>query len=289
MAHLLLRGSLLAPPEGQPIAVQAVLFDKDGTLSHSEPMLLELARIRVQHCLELVAGEAAELGEHLRDLLQRAYGLEAEGVHPGGITAVGARDHNLIATATALSQAGMSWPDAHAIAEEAFASADAALEAALEATLVRPTTTAGEQGGSAAPQGDSATVLAPQPLPGLIALLDRLAAAGLVCAVISNDHEQGIRTFLARHGLQDRFAGIWSAEHHPRKPSAGAVHGLCATLGIPAGRCALIGDAASDLRMAAAAGVPLALGYRGGWRRPPRLDPGSLCLEHWDELDARPA
>jgi phosphoglycolate phosphatase len=298
MAQLLLRGEPLGWPEGPAIPFQAVLFDKDGTLSHSEPMLLRLARSRIDQCLALLDarsgspsidamisaasteispdhGEAGNspgfpwpgddtdsLGSTGRgalvDLLRRAYGIEGHGLHPGGITAVAARDHNLIATATALSQVGVIWPDALAIAEAAFEATD----------------------GLAAGEG------LPEPTPGLAALLNRLSQAGLVCAVISNDHRQGIRSFLERHELTDRFAAIWSADDHPRKPSAGAVRGLCELLGIPPGRCALIGDAASDLRMARAAGVPVALGYRSGWQLPPGLDPGTVCLEHWDELEA---
>jgi phosphoglycolate phosphatase len=194
----------------------------------------------------------------LIDLLRRAYGIDGQGLHPGGITAVAARDHNLIATATALSQAGLIWPDALTVAEAAFEATDALA------------------GGESLPD----------PTAGLVPLLERFDRAGLVCAVISNDHRQGIHAFLERHALAHRFAATWSADDHPRKPSAGAVQGLCGLLGIPPGHCALIGDAASDLRMAAAAGVPLALGYRSGWQRPPGLDPGSLSLEHWDELEA---
>ena len=46
MATLLLRGV----PIG---TIQGVLFDKDGTLSHSEPHLLDLAERRIQIAEEL--------------------------------------------------------------------------------------------------------------------------------------------------------------------------------------------------------------------------------------------
>ncbi|WP_370515503.1 hypothetical protein [Cyanobium sp. Copco_Reservoir_LC18] len=52
--------------------------------------------------------------------------------------------------------------------------------------------------------------------------------------------------------------------------------------------CALIGDANSDLRMARAAGVPVVLGYRAGWRRPVALDGSFLQLDHWRELAVVP-
>ncbi|MFZ9289118.1 MAG: HAD family hydrolase, partial [Vulcanococcus sp.] len=89
MAQLLLRGIELGE-------VEAVLFDKDGTLSISEPQLLTLAQARVLLCLEAVA---PALHAPLQPLLERAYGLRAEGICPAGITAVASREHNQIAPA----------------------------------------------------------------------------------------------------------------------------------------------------------------------------------------------
>jgi phosphoglycolate phosphatase len=108
----------------------------------------------------------------------------------------------------------------------------------------------------------------------------------VVCAVISNDDRAGIEQFLASHGLGPYFQGLWSAEHRPRKPDPAAVHGLCAELGVAASRCALIGDANSDLRMAVAAGIPhpLALGYTAAWSTPPSLAEPHPLVHHWDEL-----
>ena len=121
MAQLLLRGTVLGE-------VKAVLFDKDGTLSISEPQLITLAEARVFLCLERVPHD---LQDELRPLLLRAYGLKqasaergASSICPAGITAVASRDHNLIATATALVQVGLGWPEALSLSEEVFALAD---------------------------------------------------------------------------------------------------------------------------------------------------------------------
>ena len=86
MAQLLLRGLGLGD-------VQAVLFDKDGTLSVSEPELLTLAAARVFLCLEQVE---PSLRPELELLLRRAYGLrqlgdgaeapEHQAICPAGIT-----------------------------------------------------------------------------------------------------------------------------------------------------------------------------------------------------------
>jgi phosphoglycolate phosphatase len=68
------------------------------------------------------------------------------------------------------------------------------------------------------------------------------------------------------------------------------VHGLLAELEIEVSRCALIGDASSDLHMAVAAGIParLALGYTAGWSQPPPLGEPHPLIHHWSELTVRP-
>ena len=265
MAHLRLRGELLSDGHGRPRRIAAVLFDKDGTLSISEPMLQTLADARVFQCLKLFAARHPErshtqaVQQELEQLLKRAYGLLAEaGVHPAGTTAVGSRQHNLISTATVLSQMGLGWPEALELAQEVFAATDALH-------------------GCGSPQR-------PQATDGLHDLVEQLVAAGVICAVISNDEVAGIEAFLSSHGLSPHFSGLWSAEHTPCKPDPAAVHGLCEQLGVPVEHCALIGDANSDLRMARSAGVPVVLGYSAAWSTPPPLDPDFQHLHHWQDL-----
>ena len=259
MVCLQLRGRTLGD-------VEAVLFDKDGTLSISEPQLLTLATARVFLCLEQAVGVLpAIVLPDLQQLLERAYGLHAAAICPAGITAVASRDHNLIATATALVQVGLGWPEALALSEQVFAQADQQdARRSLAAQAATSTTT-----------------------DGLHCWLEQLNAAGVLCAVISNDDMAGIEHFLASHSLEGFFAGLWSAEHRPRKPDPAAVHGLCEQLGVAAGRCALIGDANSDLRMAVAAGIPhqLALGYTAAWSTPPPLAEPHPLIHSWSELN----
>lgn len=249
MAALLLRNQDLGP-------VEAVLFDKDGTLSHSEPELHALATARMERCLEAVDQPRRP---ELRQRLIEAYGLGQDSVHPAGITAVAARDHNLLATATALAQVGLGWPEALRLSEGVFDRCDRSDHAASAAT------------------------------EGAVAAIERLTAAGIHCAVISNDNRAGIARFLDSHGLSRHVSGIWSADHSPRKPNPAAVHGLCAELGVSVSRCALIGDASSDLQMATAAGIPdhRALGYVAGWGQAPPLGDRHPLIHHWNELTIR--
>jgi phosphoglycolate phosphatase len=211
MIYLNLRGQGLPCP-GEERGIKAVLFDKDGTMSRSEPMLTALAESRILHCLEQMGGSSVRgRSEELKDLLHRAYGLHEEELIPK-----------------------------------------------------------------------------PEPTEGLIKLLQELRSHDVLCGVISNDHEQGIHAFLDQHELRPLFQGLWSADHRPRKPDPGAVHGLCRDLGVSPSECALIGDANSDLSMARAAGVGVILGYSSGWRRPLDLDPSFPHLKHWDQLSLTP-
>jgi phosphoglycolate phosphatase len=265
MAQLLLRGQILADATGHPHQIDAVLFDKDGTLSISEPMLHALASARVFHARRLLQQRHPELPttqtDALTDLLQRAYGLSEQSIHPAGATAVGSRAHNLISTATALALVGLGWPEALELSEAIFTATD------------------GLHG-----QGSQHRPIATD---GLHNLVEALADAAVACAVISNDDSPGIEAFLASQQLSSRFQGFWSADHSPRKPDPAAVQALCAMLGVAVERCALIGDANSDLRMARQAGVPVVLGYGAGWTMAPPLDPSFACLSHWNELEVR--
>lgn len=265
MAQLLLRGMPLANDRGIPHQIEAVLFDKDGTLSISEPMLHALASARVSVASQLLAQGHPELaalrGDELVELLGRAYGLGEQAIDPAGATAVGSRQHNLISTATALAQVGLGWPEALALGESVFTATD------------------GLHG-----QGSQRRPIA---TPGLHQLVEALGRAAVACAVISNDDGAGIAAFLASANLTCQFQAHWSADHTPHKPDPAAVHALCASLGVPPNRCALIGDANSDLRMAKQAGVPVVIGYTAGWSSPPPLDPCFPCLSHWSELEVR--
>ena len=250
MARLLLNGITLADVDG-------VLFDKDGTLSHSEPHLIGLGQQRLQAAATVFrqADHSAGVCEHLVDQLQRLYGISAAGVSPTGLLAVASRQHNLIATAATVTQREPSWPQALRLADACFQLADQALA---------------EQPSPLLPEADR--------------VLHALQAAGVRCAVISNDSRQGIERFLDNHGLHPLVSAIWSADDTPCKPDPAAVHRLCKQMQLDHRRCALIGDADSDLHMAREAGVAVTLGYVAGWQQPPRLTGHQHLIQHWREL-----
>ena len=251
MATLLLRGTPISSIDG-------VLFDKDGTLSHSEPHLLSLADERIKTAIELGQEQAPSVqGSDLEDTLRRAFGVHNGMLHPGGTLAVASRQDNIASTATVFCLLGCSWPQALAMAHDCFDSADRS--GLIEAS--------------------------PSPLlNGAERLLRALHHRQVTTAVISNDTQSGIEDFLNHHQLSECVAAIWSADDHPRKPDPQAVLELCDRLGLPPQRCALVGDAETDLQMALEAGIGCVIGFTGGWSRPPELRSAQHLLHHWADL-----
>ena len=258
MATLLLRGV----PIG---TIQGVLFDKDGTLSHSEPHLIDLAEQRLTLVSKLWTDSGADQSQldQLMATLRLAFGLVNGGLHPGGTLAVASRQDNLISMATVFCLFGCSWPDALTRAHHCFDQAD---QSTVEQCCFSPL------------------------LDGAAPLLNTLHSNGVRCAVISNDTRRGIDGFVNQHNLSALIKERWSADDEPRKPDPQAVEQLCAKLGVSPQRCALIGDAETDLQMAAAAGVPLLIGFTGGWKHRPELPSATHQLEDWNDLGmaARP-
>ena len=257
MAELLLKG--------QPIGrVKGVLFDKDGTLSHSEPHLLRLADERIAQALRTwreqgrsVASEA-ELERQLRD----AFGRRSDGLDPAGTLAVAARRDNLTTMATVLCLQGCSWPDASRIATASFDASD---------------------------QSPAGLSMISDLLPGVDGLIEALDQASVTMAVISNDTAEGIEQFLSHHNLRTRINRLWSADNSPSKPDPGAVHALCEKLDLQPSDCALVGDAETDLTMASMAGIGIVLGFRGGWAVSPHLPGAHHLVDRWADLRLSPS
>ena len=252
MATLLLRG--------QPIgSIHGVLFDKDGTLSHSEPHLLDLFERRLTVICDL--WRETKGASHLSELnitFRQAFGIRDKALHPGGTLAVAARQDNLTSTATVFCIFGCSWPEALALAETCFQRIDQQFS----------------DDGSSRPL-----------LDGAKRFLEDLDKAAIPSAVISNDTTKGIHTFLDHENISSLVVDCWSADDQPRKPNPEAVHQLCKRLQLLPHQCALIGDAETDLQMARDAGIGCVIGYLGGWEIRPDLPTAVHQFEHWNELE----
>jgi histidinol-phosphate phosphatase family protein len=109
-----------------------------------------------------------------------------------------------------------------------------------------------------------------EPMPGAQAALDRLRAAGVPTAVVSNQSgvARGLLTRQQVDAVNERVEAVLGplgpflvCEHGPddgcacRKPAPGMVHAAARALGVHAADCALIGDIGADVGAALAAGA----------------------------------
>ncbi|MHC5262869.1 HAD family hydrolase [Streptomyces sp. UC4497] len=93
--------------------------------------------------------------------------------------------------------------------------------------------------------------------PHIAALVARLGAAGKGLAIASNNAAEPIRSFLRAHGMDAAFGtrvyGRDPLDLSRMKPAPDTLLGAMAALELPAERCLLVGDRASDLQAASAA------------------------------------
>ena len=81
--------------------IEAVIFDKDGTLEDSQSYLRELGIKRAR----LIDAQIPGIGEPLL----MAFGMQNNQLDPAGLMAVGSRHENEIAAAAYIAETGRSW------------------------------------------------------------------------------------------------------------------------------------------------------------------------------------
>lgn len=224
--------------------IQAIIFDKDGTLADVRQYLIHLGLERSHRLDNQLPGAG--------DRLQKAFGMQGKALDPFGLLAVGTRQENAIAAATYLAETGYSWQQAMQIVQAVFQSADRALPPKAAQT---------------------------PPFPGIPPLLRHLSEAGLKLAVLSSDSLENITAFLEHHRLQSWFQGWMGAEPgKPTKPDPILVHYLCDQMGVTPATTLMVGDAPGDLQMAQASGMAGGIGVTWGWGDRPWQDKQQLLV-----------
>lgn len=104
------------------------------------------------------------------------------------------------------------------------------------------------------------------PYPGVRELLDKLSAAGLKLAVLSNKPDDFTQAIMAHFFRPDEFVAVaGKLPDWPIKPDPALALELCRQMGVEPGEMALVGDSGSDMETAVRAGM-LPVGVLWGFR-----------------------
>lgn len=228
--------------------IQAIVFDKDGTLEDSEAYLRNLGQKRSR----LIDAQIPGIGEPLL----MAFGINGDSLDPTGLLAVGSRRETEIAAAAYIAETGRGWLESLALARSAFEEADKYIGTA------------------------------PSPLfVGSLEVLKYLSEAGLKLGILSAASTERVRAFALRHQLQDYVQlqmGVDSAELS--KPNPALFLQACQTLGVEPGATLMVGDSAGDIEMARNAGAAGCIGIYWGKLVAAHLQTADVAIASLDQI-----
>jgi HAD superfamily hydrolase (TIGR01549 family) len=108
-----------------------------------------------------------------------------------------------------------------------------------------------------------AAVATAKPTPYVHDIVTSCRDSGRLVAVVSNNSDRAVRSYLAVHGLDDRIelvAARTSSDPALLKPSPHLIAEAMTGLGAPGGECVIVGDSTTDMEAADLAGID-SIGY----------------------------
>ncbi|MEK0178155.1 MAG: HAD family hydrolase [Oscillatoriales cyanobacterium] len=229
--------------------IQAIIFDKDGTLEDSQEFLRHLGLKRSR----LVDAQIPGVGEPL----QMAFGIEAGKIDPTGLMAVGSRKENEIVAAGYIAETGRGWIESLAIAKRAFDEADEMLKNSP-----------------------------PSPLfVGSLEVLKSLSDAGLKLGILSAATTQAVKKFVKSSELGAYIQlemGVDSV--HLNKPDPKLFLLACERLGVEPAATLMVGDSAGDIQMGKNAGAAGCIGICWGKAEASHLSQADVTIASLDEI-----
>ncbi|MEA5582162.1 HAD family hydrolase [Nodularia harveyana UHCC-0300] len=193
--------------------IQAIFFDKNGTLEDSEAYLRSLG----QKSARMIDAQIPGIGEPLL----MAFGINSDTLDPAGLISVASRRETEIAAAAYIAETGKGWFESLKIAQKSL----------NEAEKYLGTT--------------------PAPLfAGSLDLLQSLSAAGIKLGIISAATTAEVSNFVAQHQLTNYIQLQKGVDDGPSKPDPVLFLQACQDLGVEPGNTLMVGDAVGDMQMA---------------------------------------
>lgn len=209
--------------------IQAVLFDKDGTLANSEGFLRNLAQKRSRLIDAQFPG--------VQEPLLMAFGVDGDRLNPAGLMAIGTRQENEIAAAAYVTETGRDWIESLQVVRSAFVEADQYMKRKADHTPLAP---------------------------GAMSLLQTMTTAGLRLGILSSDSTDNVRDFVEKYQLAPYFQLQMGTDGILSKPDPQLLQQACNRLGISPNQTLVIGDSQADIQLART-GAAGCIGVTGGW------------------------
>ena len=204
--------------------IEAIIFDKDGTLEDSEAYLKSLG----QKTSRIIDAQVPGVGEPLL----MAYGINNNKLDPTGLFAVGSRHETEIATAAYIAETGTGWLESLELARRAFTEADSFMGTT------------------------------PSPLfIGSLEVLQDLSQAGLKLGILSAASTERVCAFVQTHKLNDYVQlQMGTNSGGISKPNPELFIQACQSLQIKPVNTLMVGDSVGDIKMAREAGAAGCIG-----------------------------
>ena len=229
--------------------IEAIIFDKDGTLQNSQKFLQDLARSRAKAIDAKISG--------IGNRLLIAFGVSNKKIDPTGLMAVGSYQENAIAAAAYIASEGYSWFEAKSIALSAFKRAEKYLQNRTETAPI---------------------------FNGSEETLKYLSRSGLKLGILSADSTAGVKSFVEHNQLSQYIQLTMGVDGEISKPNPALFLQACQSLQVEPKSTIMVGDSQGDIEMAKKAGAGGAIGICWGNSFAPHLAAADITISQLDEI-----
>ncbi|NJO41386.1 MAG: HAD family hydrolase [Cyanobacteria bacterium RU_5_0] len=230
--------------------IQAVVFDKDGTLANSELFLRNLAQRRSRLIDAQIPG--------VQDPLLMAFGVTGDQINPAGLMVVGTRHENEVAAAAYVAETGRDWVESMQIVRSAFAEADKFMQRKAEYTPL---------------------------VEGALDLLQTLSKAGLSLGILSADSTENVKDFVQQYSLDPFIRCQMGVNNYLSKAEPSLLQRVFASLGAFPEQTLMVGDSQVDIQIARATEMTGCIGFTGGWSGSTRLTQADALISQFGDIE----
>ena len=202
--------------------IQAIIFDKDGTLMKFDSFWVDVSRCAIRDILRQLNRDDIPMSR-----LLEALGISGDTSDIDGLLCKGTYEQIALAIGEILRKFGVDISDTDIIKMTVSAYNDNADSGKIEPTC-----------------------------KNIRGVLEKLKSDGRKLAVVTTDDAQITHKCLEKLGIEDLFEKIYTDDGiNPIKPNPGCALEFLSELGIPVEKAVMVGDTMTDIRFARNAGI----------------------------------